>query len=262
MATIVPDVTAAVSSILPIARQFEAASFRAWPAASVAYDGAWVTRLTPGHPSKRLNSVNFLDPGDARDIAARVADVSRRFAEAGARPAFRITPLSPPELDAYLEAEGWRAEAGSIVMRARLDDLPLADAIDQIPLKDIGRFVEAASGIRNVRDARWKAQVKVIEAIPAEAGLFVAEADGVSVASTICVHEGVLAGLFDLVTAEHLRGQGHGRRLVLSALKWARMRGARQGWLQVEEANKPAVSLYEKLGFAEIYRYRYRLKPE
>ena len=49
---------------LPIVRRFEAAGFRAWPATSVQYDGAWSVRLTGGHPAKRLNSVNPLDPGD------------------------------------------------------------------------------------------------------------------------------------------------------------------------------------------------------
>ena len=48
----------------PIVRRFEAAGFRAWPAAAVHYDGTWVMRLTAGHPAKRLNSVNPLDPGD------------------------------------------------------------------------------------------------------------------------------------------------------------------------------------------------------
>jgi len=43
-------------------RRFEAAGFRAWPAASVEYDGAWLVRLTSGLPAKRLNSVNPLDP--------------------------------------------------------------------------------------------------------------------------------------------------------------------------------------------------------
>ena len=48
------------------------------------------------------------------------------------------------------------------------------------------------------------------------------------------------------------------RRLVQSALKWARQRGARFAWLQVEADNAPALGLYRSLGFDEIYRYHYR----
>ncbi|TIU15748.1 MAG: GNAT family N-acetyltransferase, partial [Mesorhizobium sp.] len=55
--------------MLAIVRRYEAAGFRAWPAAAVHYDGTWVVRLTAGHPAKRLNSVNPLDPGDIQHIA-------------------------------------------------------------------------------------------------------------------------------------------------------------------------------------------------
>ena len=40
------------TSPLGIARRFEAAGFRAWPAASVHYDGTWVIRLTAGQARK------------------------------------------------------------------------------------------------------------------------------------------------------------------------------------------------------------------
>ena len=57
------------------------------------------------------------------------------------------------------------------------------------------------------------------------------------------------------------RRQGHARRLVQSALKWARQRGARFAWLQVEADNVEALALYRALGFDEIYRYHYRQPP-
>ena len=76
------------------------------------------------------------------------------------------------------------------------------------------------------------------------------------------MHDGDLAGLFEIATAAAERGKGHGRRLVLSALKWARLRGARQAWLQVEADNLAARRLYGTLGFTEVYRYHYRRPPE
>ena len=60
-----PDrIDPADASRLAEVRRFEAAGFRAWPAAAISYDGAWLVRLTAGYPAKRLNSVNPLDPGD------------------------------------------------------------------------------------------------------------------------------------------------------------------------------------------------------
>lgn len=261
MATTVPDpaMTEVAQAILPVARQFEAASFRAWPALSSTYDGAWITRLTPGHPSRRLNSVNFLDPGDGTNIPARIAAARERFAAAGVPLAIRLTPLSSPEVGAFLDSENWATEAESLVMRARLGDLPETDALDQIPLKDVDRFVASAAAVRGVHDGRWEVLADVIRSIQPEVGLFVADEDNAPVASAICVHEGALAGLFDLVTSEKHRGRGHGRRLVTAALKWARLRGARYGWLQVEAGNTTAIRIYEKLGFSELYRYSIRL---
>jgi ribosomal protein S18 acetylase RimI-like enzyme len=81
-------------------------------------------------------------------------------------------------------------------------------------------------------------------------------------ATAICVHDGDLAGLFEIATDAAWRGKGHGRRIVLSALKWARLRGAREAWLQVEADNEPALGLYRSIGFSEIYRYHYRRPPE
>ena len=67
--------------VLATVRRFEAAGFRAWPASSAHYDGAWLMRLTPGHPAKRLNSINPLDPGDHFDIASHIEKARSSFAE-------------------------------------------------------------------------------------------------------------------------------------------------------------------------------------
>ncbi|KAJ0336166.1 hypothetical protein COL154_014372, partial [Colletotrichum chrysophilum] len=102
----------------------------------------------------------------------------------------------------------------------------------------------------------------IIGAIQPEVGLFVLERGEEPLATLICVHEGDIAGLFEIATARAARNQGHGRNLILSALKWARLRGARQAWLQVEAGNVPALALYGSLGFEDVYHYHYRRPPE
>jgi len=243
-------------------RRFEAAGFRAWPASSVAYDGTWCVRLTAGHPAKRLNSVNPLDPADVSDLEGRIARIGRRFEAYGRPLTFRLSPLSGRKLSSHLDREGWSRFDESIVMRLDLENADLADAIDQIPLKDVGRFVAAALAVQNADPAIRAGLSEIIGSINAEAGLFIHEHDGRPVASAICVHDGDLAGLFEIATDTAERRQGHARRLVLSALKWARQHGARQAWLQVAADNRSAVALYATLGFEEVYRYHYRRPPE
>ena len=67
---------------LATVRRFEAAGFRAWPASAVHYDGTWASGSTAGHPAKRLNSVNPLDPGDV----ARSAGAASPAPAAASRP--------------------------------------------------------------------------------------------------------------------------------------------------------------------------------
>jgi len=125
-------------------RRYEAAGFRAWPAAAVHYDGTWVVRLTAGLPAKRLNSVNPLDPGDIGALDERIARAARRFDSYGRTLTFRLSPLSGPALSAHFDERGWSRFSESLVMRLSLDEASVDDAMDQIPLKDVGRFTSAA----------------------------------------------------------------------------------------------------------------------
>jgi ribosomal protein S18 acetylase RimI-like enzyme len=243
---------------LATVRRFEAAGFRAWPAGTVHYDGTWVLRLTEGHPAKRLNSVNPLDPGDTNDIAERAARAAIRFEAFGRPLTFRLSPLSGEAISRHLDAEGWDSFGHSIVMQLALDDDAVHGAMDQIPMKDMGRFVGAALITQGADPALRSGLLEIIGAIQPEAGLFVLEGEEEPLATAICVHDGDLAGLFEVATIAAERGNGFGRRIVLSALKWARLRGARTAWLQVEAGNEAAIRLYGSLGFTETYRYHYR----
>jgi ribosomal protein S18 acetylase RimI-like enzyme len=246
------------TSTLAMVRRFEAAGFRAWPAASVHYDGTWVVRLTAGHEAKRLNSVNPLDPGDVSHIGDRVARAARRFDAYGRRLTFRMSPLAGEGLSAEFDRLGWERYAESLVMAMRLDEAALAGVLDRIPLRDVGRFVTAALRIRGSGVSTRAGLSEIIGSIEPALGLFVEEANGKAAATGICVHDGDLAGLFEIATDPAQRGRGHGRRLVLSAMKWALGRGAAFAWLQVEADNEPAIALYRSIGFAEAYRYHYR----
>lgn len=243
---------------LALVRRYEAAGFRAWPASSVHYDGTWVIRLTAGLPAKRLNSVNPLDPSDGINVSDRIARASRRFEAYGRPLTFRISPLAGRGLSGHLDAEGWSVFSESIVMRRVFDGCLPDEVIDQIPLKDISRFIGAALKVRSLPPALRPGLSEVIGSIHGEAGLFVLEEREEAIATAICVHDGDLAGLFEIATDPAERGKGHARRIVLSALKWAQQRGAREAWLQVEADNEHAVRLYRSLGFKETYRYHYR----
>jgi ribosomal protein S18 acetylase RimI-like enzyme len=246
---------------LATVRRYEAAGFRAWPASSVYYDGTWLIRLTAGNPAKRLNSINPLDPSDTGALVDRIARAGRRFEAYGRPLTFRMSPLSGTVLAGHLDEQGWSRFEESLIMRMPLSGKAVDDALDQIPLKDVGRFIGAAIRTENLDPALRPGLSETIGAIEPRTGLFVLEQGGQPVTTAICVQDGDLAGLFKIATAAEERGKGYGRRTILSALKWARSHGAREAWMQVEADNDAALSVYRSLGFVEAYRYHYRRSP-
>ncbi len=248
---------------LAIVRRLEAVGFRAWPAASIQYDGSWQIRLTAGHPSKRLNSVNPLDPSDHGDVETRVERAAQRFHAYGRPLVFRQSPLAPPQLDAYFDAHGWLRFEETRVMMADISHLNLDDVLDHLPIREIGRYVDASIVVHGRDPSLKPGLTEVLSSIRPASGFFVIEEPEVGPVSTaLCVHDNDMAGIFELATREGSQRKGHGRQVVMTALRWARMRGAVKAWLQVEAENKPAVALYESFGFQEVYRYDYRQAPD
>ena len=246
----------------PRIRQYEAAGFRAWPAASVQYDGTWMVRLTASHSAKRLNSINSLDPADATGVELRLARAAQRFRAYGRPLTLRVTPLTPPQLIAYCDTKGWSRIGASLIMDAPISRMPLETVVNQLPMRDIGRFVDAAIATGSVMAANRAGLSEIIGSVEPAKGLFVREIAGKPQSALVCVQDGLLAGLFEVATALEFRRKGNARALLLAALKWAAAKGAQKAWLQVEEANTAALELYSKLGFTPFYRYHYRVAPE
>jgi ribosomal protein S18 acetylase RimI-like enzyme len=246
-------------SDLPKVRRLEAVGFRAWPAASAQYDGSWLFRLTAGHPSRRLNSVNPLDPSDVRDIEIRLEKAAKRFSDYGRPLLVRQTPLTPPQLVSFMDSAGWADIGQTIVMTSNLADLPREEGVEHLPSRDVGRFVDARIRVAGDDPALKPGLTEIINAIKPEVGLFIfEEPDFGPTAVTLAVQDNDLAGILQLGVAEARRGQGTGTAVLHAALRWAKLKGARQAWVQVEADNAAAIALYRRAGFTDVYRYSYR----
>lgn len=243
---------------LPDVRRFEAVGFRAWPAANVVYDGSWQIRQTAGHPSKRLNCVVPLDPSDSKDIAIRLEKADRRFEAYGRPLTIRQTPLMAPDILSYLRDNSWQPWDESIVMVCDLVNADLGELMDHLPTHDIGRFVDATLTIEKSEAGSKPALAEIIGSIKPPYGLFIIEKPEFdAVAATLCVHDNDVAGILQLAVGQEHRRKGYGTEIFTSALRWARLRGAKRAWLQVLADNDPACTLYRKYGFVESYRYVY-----
>jgi ribosomal protein S18 acetylase RimI-like enzyme len=83
--------------------------------------------------------------------------------------------------------------------------------------------------------------------------------DGQVIACGLGVQQAGYVGLLDIVTDEAFRSRGFGQQLVASILAWGKYNGASKAWLGVMLNNPPALRLYAKLGFREVYQYWYRI---
>ena len=244
-------------------RRLEAVSFRSWPASSVEYDGTWALRLTAGHPSKRINSVNPLDRADHSDLERRISRAARRFHSFGRPLVFRQSPLAPPELDNILDARGWRRFDETIVMTRDLTNADLSGTLDQVPLKDVGRWIDQCIVMESFDGEVKPGLSEIIGNVQGEVGLFLSEdTSGNPLAAAMAVRFGDLIGLFEIVSNPNMRRQGFARRIMHTAMLWGLENGAKRAWLQVVAANEPAVELYQSEGFQQAYRYAYRIAPD
>ncbi len=249
----------------PKIRRLEAVGFRSLPAKNVHFNGSWAVRLTPHTNTKRLNSINPLDPADTENFEKRLHLEKNRFQTLGKPPIFRLTPLASPVLTNYLTGLGWISFEESLLMTLNLDELDLQNVEDQLPIQDTRQWVQASLHLQNKNLDTLPNTVEMLNSIKTLSGLFltqIVETSPPVLCSVLrCVINQELAGLFSLATNNQFQRQGFARKITLGSLLWAKRNGAKLVWLQVVADNFPAVSLYQSLGFREFYRYTYYKLP-
>lgn len=242
-------------------RTVEECSLNAWPAPQQLWDDGWLLRLAAGY-TKRANSVNVLHPS-REAVEAKIQRCINIYQNRRLPVVFRITPLAQADdLDRRLAEQGFESHSPTRVQLLSLASLPPPAA---------GTFqvwTEFSTGWANhfaqfypARPNRAAHEAILRAIIPPTCFALLKEGERV-VACGLGVLERDYFGLFDIITAEAERRQGFGRSLVLHLLHWAKARGASQAYLQVEATNTPALNLYRKLGFTELYQYWYRVLPQ
>ncbi len=237
----------------------EELSLSGWAALqTVAYDG-WLLRFAEGH-TKRSNSVNPLYPSSI-SLAEKIPVCEGLYAERGLPTIFKILDAPEPRrIDADLERRGY----------ARLDET-------SVRTLELSGFEGGGTGgieLKPEFDARWIdgfCECSRTEARKDTIARILRNVISRKVVASLSVGSEIVAcgygavdrgqvGLFDIVVEEGMKGKGFGERIVSAILDGAKAMGAECAYLQVVAANAPALGLYGKLGFSELYRYWYRKK--
>lgn len=245
-----------------VVARLERAMLNSWPSLSVIYDRDWVIRLADGY-TKRANSVTCLGSDDVVDIDRRIDHVVDIYRRMDLPTIFRLSPLASPALQAALADRNWRCFDETIVLTASLNkfdshtspttdnDVEIDNSPDRDWLKSCDRIV--GSPPENLITLRT-----MLERLVPPAGFGRVNGDEGIDALALVVVDGDYAGAFEVLTKPEKRRQGLARQLLTRLFAWAARRGAQTAWLSVLAHNRPALQLYQNLGFSEVYRYYHR----
>jgi ribosomal protein S18 acetylase RimI-like enzyme len=241
-------------------RHIEEISLSALPALQTMYLDGWVLRFAAGH-TRRANSVNPLY-SSTLDIDEKIAYCESLYQAQGLPAVFKLTAaVNPPDLDSILAERGYQKAPPTSVQTLRLNGTH-TDQAATINARRSSDWLDAYARMNEVPAQRRDVLGRMLDSLITPAGYAAVEQDGQIAAVGLGVITQDYLGLFDIVTAAHVRRRGLGRRIVSSLLHWGQVNGARHAYLQVVADNAPAVSLYRSLGFTEAYQYWYREKRQ
>jgi GNAT superfamily N-acetyltransferase len=242
------------------ARLLEEITITAWPSLQSVYDDGWVLRFADGY-TRRANSVNPLYPG-SQPLDEKIGRCESFYRSHGLNVVFKISPaVCPPGLDAILDERGYVEDARTSVQMMSLNALDMS-GIEPLTLAEgiSEDWLAAYCRLNTIDPRRLPTMTRMLASIAPETCYASIVENGEIVAVGLGVADRGYIGVFDIVADTRLRNRGLGRRVVTNLLQWGKTRGAQQAYLQVMLNNAPALHLYNKIGYREIYQYWYRVK--
>lgn len=244
-----------------VIQHIEELSMNAFPALRSVHDDGWVLQFGNGYP-RRVNAVYPLYAG-SKTLEEKIANCETLYRDHGLPAIFKLTKASlPPTLDETLAAKGYTTDAHTAVQLLTLGawsgHADAAVTFSEVPTE---AWVTAFCQMRGMSDAYQSIHTQILRNILPERRFASIHIDGQLIACGLGVLQNNFIGLYDITTHASFRRQGHSLRLMETLMAWAKAKGATHAYLQVMLNNPPARSLYEKLGFQQIYDYWYRMPP-
>ncbi len=238
----------------------EVAAAAGWPAGERDQLGDWLLRATDGWTMRGNSALPVGDPD--LPLPEAVDAVTQWYRDRNLLPAMSVPLPLFHRLDAELERRGWTPMPLTLLMTARLADLPAATGDDQISLATAPspEWLAAVAGRKGPLPA---SALGVLTGVPqVRFATLHAPAGGPLLATgrgCVADQAGRWLGLALIGTEAHARRQGLARRIIAALVAWGAATGATDAYLQVEQRNAGAVALYEKLGFTthHVYLTRY-----
>ncbi|MEU7617787.1 GNAT family N-acetyltransferase [Micromonospora rifamycinica] len=245
--------------------ELELAADEAWPAPVRGRLGDWLLRSADGWTGRANSALPVGDPD--RPLPAAVDAIERWYAERG-QPAIVNTPLPlAVPVGVELDARGWTARPLTLVQTVPLTTLrppePAPGPADGPPVTLAVAPSEEWLAVAAGRKGGLPASARHILTAVDRLRFAQVYADGalVAMARGTVTGQGRWLGLSLIEVAPRARRQGLAARVVRELADWGAAEGATHAFLQVEQRNTEAVSLYRKLGFTTHHTYLTRVAP-
>lgn len=229
------------------------------PPLQSAWLGRWLLRAADGYTG-RANSVLPLGDPDA-PLAEAVAQAERWYAERSLVPMMQVygSTVQGAYADGVgrlLADAGWQPQRTTLVMTAATDAVAAATEPPRTPRVRARVDETWLSGATQREQEHAGTLTAVLERIQ-DARYVTLGTDRIPDAIGRLALARGWAGIFAVHVQPAQRRQGLAREAVGVLAREAQAAGARSIYLQVEEANEPAVRLYSSLGFRTHHEYAY-----
>ncbi|WDZ85179.1 GNAT family N-acetyltransferase [Micromonospora cathayae] len=242
----------------------EHAADAAWPAPVRGRLGDWLLRAADGWTGRANSALPVGDPD--RPLPAAVDAVERWYADRG-QPAMINTPLPlATPVGAELDARGWSARPLVLVQTVPLAKLraagpppdPAAPGAE-LTTAPSPEWLTIAAGRKGGLPDSARHVLTAVDQLRF-AGVYV---DGtlVAVGRGTVTGQGRWLGLSLIEVVPSAQRRGLARTVIRALAEWAAESGATDAFLQVEQRNTPAVTLYRGLGFTTHHTYLTRVAP-
>jgi len=239
----------------------------AWPAPHTARLGDWLLRAAGGWTGRANSVLPLGDPGRPLDEA--LALIAEWYAGFGLPARLNVPLPLRIDLDRALDERGWGKSPRTLVQVA--------------PLAALTGDTDPGVRLAGAPDNNWLAMMAGVKgALPTVAAGILTGPEQVRFASissttdTGTAGSGTSTGLLAIArgvvgdgwlhlaliqVARDARRQGLARRIIAGLAGWAAELGAQRAYLQVEEVNTAATTLYGRLGFTTHHSYFTRTAP-
>ena len=246
-------------------KTIEDLSLNAWPSYQMQYYDGWILRYSSFY-THRTNCVEQIGTSTI-SLSDKVRYCEEIYSKWETPAIFKISPVTDPRTDAFLDSRKYRIEHTTMVMT--LDEIPSLKKKKALP-------IGITMTVRNKVDDDWifalfrlkddfeperlRIVTHMYSAIPKDEIAITISCGGRPIGTALGILDRDYIGIYAVHVDTSYRRMGLASIMIETLLREALKRGVGRSYLQVVSGNDSAHSLYEKYGFKDLYSYWFRVQ--